>query len=341
MIGLLNSKPRSHAGEISRLTWCVPFRQTPPFRAAFCVVDWTSRRALRGSHPLVSAHAADSFFRSQEARMDAARIFEELTHYDRLPEHALRAASAERHLLAPEFIRLVERFADGGVKEDGEGLLLMFHLLGEWGEKSAYPPILRLLRRPSEELDIALGDAVTRTSHRVVAATFDGDPAPLYDLILDPAAGEYVRSRMCEVLPMVAVRGLLPRADAVRFLEEVQLRLEAEPGCFVWNGWQGAIAMLGLSEAAARVKDAFDRGMIDPSWLAYTDFEDDLDYALAHPEAPHGTGSENTVPSTIRSASSRAGMASATSTSRTYGATSASNSAGTGDRAWSSAGPPR
>ena len=95
---------------------------------------------------------------------------------------------------------------------------------------------------------------------------------------------------------MVAVRGLLPRADAVRFLEEVQLRLEAEPGCFVWNGWQSAIAMLGLSEAAARVKDAFDRGMIDPSWLSYADFEDDLDYALAHPEAPHRNWSDEYSP---------------------------------------------
>ena len=219
--------------------------------------------------------------------MDAARIREELTHYDRLPEQALRAASAERRLLVPEFIGLVERFADGGLIEDGEGLLLIFHLLGEWREKSAYRPLLGLLRRSSEELDIALGDAVTTTSHRVIAAVFDGDPSPLYRLILDPSADEYVRSRMCEVLPMVAVRGLLPRAEAARFLDEAQVRLEAEPGCFVWDGWQSAVAMLGVAELTPRVKDAFDRGMIDRSWLAYEDFKEDLDYALAHPDAPH------------------------------------------------------
>ena len=121
--------------------------------------------------------------------MDAAKIREELTHYDRLPEQALRAASGERRLLVPEFIGLIERFADGGLIEDGEGLLLIFHLLGEWREKSAYRPLLGLLRRSSDELDIALGDAVTTTSHRVIAGVFDGDPAPLYDLDSRPVGG--------------------------------------------------------------------------------------------------------------------------------------------------------
>jgi len=219
--------------------------------------------------------------------MDAARIVDQLTRYDRLPEHALRAASAERHLLVPEFIELLERFADGGLKEDGEGLLLIFHLLGEWHETAAYRPLLRLLRRSSDELDMALGDAVTMTGHRVIASVFDGDSAPLYDLILDPSADEFVRSGMCEVIPMVAVRGLLPRLEAARFLDEAAARLEGESGCFVWSGWQSAVAMLGLADLAPRVKDAFERGVIDRSWLAYGDFEEDLAYALAHPDAPH------------------------------------------------------
>jgi hypothetical protein len=219
--------------------------------------------------------------------MDAARIVDELTHYDRLPESALRAASAERQLLVPEFLRLVERFAAGEADGESEGLLLVFHLLGEWRETSAYRPLVAFLRRPSEALDVAIGDAITTTSHRVIASVFDGDPQPLFDLILDPSADEFVRAGMCEALAMLAVRGAMPRGDAARFLDEAQLSLEREPGCFVWSGWQSAVAMLGLSVMASRVKEAFDRGMIDSSWLAYADFEEDLAYALAHPDAPH------------------------------------------------------
>jgi hypothetical protein len=50
----------------------------------------------------------------------------------------------------------------------------MFHLLGEWRETSAYPVLARLLRLPGEDMDEILGDAVTKTSHRVMAAVFDG-----------------------------------------------------------------------------------------------------------------------------------------------------------------------
>jgi L-asparaginase II len=47
-----------------------------------------------------------------------------------------------------------------------------------------------------------LGDAITATTHRVMAAVFDGDPQPLYEIILDRNAEEFVRSRMCEALAM-------------------------------------------------------------------------------------------------------------------------------------------
>jgi hypothetical protein len=134
---------------------------------------------------------------------------------------------------------------------------------------------------------LAIGDAIATTSHRVIASVFDGDPRPLYDLILDPSAEQFVRSRMCEALAMLAVRSAMPRAEAARFLDEAQAKLEAEPGCFVWSGWQSAIAMLGLSEMTTRVRDIFEREVIDRTWLAYRHFEEDLAYALANPDAPH------------------------------------------------------
>jgi hypothetical protein len=61
-----------------------------------------------------------------------------------------------------------------------------------------------------------LGDGVTSTGHRVMAAVFDGDPQPLYDVIFDPAADEYIRSRMCEALAVVTLRGEMPREQAAR-----------------------------------------------------------------------------------------------------------------------------
>jgi hypothetical protein len=136
----------------------------------------------------------------------------------------------------------------------------IFHLLGAWREKSAYRPLARLLRRPSDDLHRIFGDTVTETTHRVMAAVFDGDPAPLYDVILDPKADASIRSRMCEAIAMVTLRGEMPRAEAARFLRACYSELEPQQECWVWHGWQSAIALLGLAELKPLVKQAFARG---------------------------------------------------------------------------------
>jgi hypothetical protein len=209
--------------------------------------------------------------------MDAAQILDRLAVIDTLPVEAIRAADADRASMAPVFVQAIEQYlAVGADQRAKDALFFIFHMLGSWRETSAYRPLARLLRRPSEELRTVLFDAAGETSHRVVAAVFDGDPQPLYDVILDPAADEYVRSRMCEALAMVTLRGELPRAEAARFLRACWSDIEPQDECFVWDGWQSAIAMLGLAELAPLVEQAFARGFISPGWLSLENFKDDL-----------------------------------------------------------------
>jgi hypothetical protein len=142
-----------------------------------------------------------------------------------------------------------------------------------------------------------LGGAITETTHRVMAAVFDGDPAPLYEVILDPKADQFVRSRMCEALAMVTLRGELAREEASRFLHACYAELEPQDENFTWDGWQCAIAMLGLAELKPQVEQAFARGFISDSWLEFKDFEKDLRHAIEHPDAPplHGVDNEYTL----------------------------------------------
>src|SRR4029077_4203364 len=100
-------------------------------------------------------------------------------------------------------------------------------LLGEWREKSAYRPLACLLRLPGEEVNAIIGDGITTTGHRVMAAVFDGDPDPLYQIILDPNADEYLRAGMCEALAMVTLRGDLDRDLAGRLLRDVLMEVNA------------------------------------------------------------------------------------------------------------------
>jgi hypothetical protein len=152
-------------------------------------------------------------------------------------------------------------------------LFFIFHLLGEWREKTAHRPLARLLRCPADEADAVLGDAAAETCHRVMAAVFDGDPQPLYDIILDPNAEEFIRSRMCEALAMITLCGELDRDLAGRFLRDAYNEMLPQRH---WFGWQSAIAMLGLGELKVLVKRAFNRDFIDRRLLGFDDFERDL-----------------------------------------------------------------
>ncbi len=220
--------------------------------------------------------------------MEPAAILDELMRSEGLPRDALRAAAERRADMVPLFVQQIERYIQAGsIRHATDApLFFVFHLLGDWRETSAYRVLARLLSCPSNHLDALIADGNTENSHRVMAAVFDGDPAPLYNIILDENADEYARSRMCDALAMLVVQGRLDRSEAASFLRDCWANLQPRDGCFVWHGWQSAIARLGLVELKDMVKEAFDRQIVSPSWLSYRDFEADLEHAIESPAEP-------------------------------------------------------
>ena len=217
--------------------------------------------------------------------MDPAQVIEELGVPGRLPVEAIRAAQADRATMVPVFLRTLDDFLSLEGPANPDALFFIFHLLGEWREKSAYWPLAVFLRLPPDVLDSILGDAITMTSHRVMAAVFDGDPEPLYEIIRDPEADEYVRAKMLQTVAMLTRRGELPRDATAAFLRDCFSQLEPRKDCYVWSGWIDAVAWLGLAELKPMVQQAFQRESIDPEWLTFKEFEEDLQYQVDHPEA--------------------------------------------------------
>ena len=220
--------------------------------------------------------------------MDAQAILNELTHAEGLPREALKAASARRGEMVSLFLEEIETYLalEPAGRAKPTPLFFIFHLFGEWREKAAYRPLARLLRLPRRDVDAIFGDGITTTSHRVMAGVFDGDPQPLYDIILDPNAEQFIRAGMCEALAVVTVRGELDRAVAGRFLRDAFIEMRPQAESYVWVGWQSAIAMLGMSDLKLLVKKAFDRGFIDRHVLGFDHFEEDLRHGIDHPGEP-------------------------------------------------------
>jgi len=217
--------------------------------------------------------------------MDTGQIIEQLSVPGRLPVEAIRAAQANRETMVPAFLRTIDDLLELRGPVDPNALFFMFHLLGEWREKSAYWPLAVFLRLPPDVLQTILGDCITETSHRVMAAVFDGDPEPLHQIIRDPEADEFVRAKMLQTIAIVTRRGELPRDATAAFLRDCFAQLEPKKDCYVWGGWIDAVAWLGLTELKPLVQQAFQRKSIDEEWLTFEGFEEDLQYAVDHPEA--------------------------------------------------------
>jgi hypothetical protein len=212
------------------------------------------------------------------------QILDQLGSGDGMPTEAIRAATADRTIVAPLLLEAIDR-CEPTSEVDENGLFIAFHLLGQWREQSAYRPLARFLRRPDVEL--ILGDATTETSHRIMANVFDGDPRPIYDIIQDAAADEFVRGRIFDTLVILVFRGELDRTAVADFLRSAFDDLQPRELNAVWDGWQGAIALLALTELEPLVRQAFRRGFIDETMTRLKDFEDDLKRACAgHPVQP-------------------------------------------------------
>jgi hypothetical protein len=246
----------------------------------------------------------------KELTMNPMQVIEELGVPGKLPVEAIRAAQADRDTMVPIFLRMIDDFLSLEGPVDPNALFFIFHLLGEWREKSAYWSLAVFLRLPRDVLDSILGDSITETTHRVMAAVFDGDPDPLYEIIRDSDADEFVRAKMCQTIAMLTRRGDLPRDATAAFLRDCFSQLEPQKDCYVWSGWVDAVAWLGLTELKPLVQQIFLRGSIDPGWLTFRDFEADLKYTVEHPDAEplHADGNLTLFGDTVAEMSGWAGF---------------------------------
>ena len=83
--------------------------------------------------------------------MEAAEILREFGVVGRFPAEAVLAAREQRAVMLPIFLDAIERCIDGtATPEMTEAACLIFHVLGEWREKSAYRPLVSLMRLPPD-----------------------------------------------------------------------------------------------------------------------------------------------------------------------------------------------
>ena len=214
--------------------------------------------------------------------MEINEILRQFAESPGMPVEAIEAARARREECVPAFLQVVEDAMTGkmATSDVDSPIFLVFHMLGEWREKTACGPLLRMLQCDPERVEKWLGDALTETAGRVLAGVFDGDPVPLREAILNPKANEWARDAVFDAFANLARAGAIDLDDAKGFLRDCFTELQPRAEHPVWTGWVGAVAELGLKELEPLVREAFDLGFIDPIFMGFDEFESDLDYAV-------------------------------------------------------------
>jgi Protein of unknown function (DUF1186)/SEC-C motif len=215
-----------------------------------------------------------------EAYLDA------LASEPQLPRYAIAQCTIRIEESAPAMLAVLERAADGRpLSQEGETLLFRgLHILGAARNTQACRPLLQLLRRPADELDRLLGDAVTEGLARIVAGVFDGDAEALFDRIVDRSIDHFIRDALLRATTFLTWKGLIERERMRRFLVEFHQKRLAADEDEVWTGWLQAIALLGLRDLAPLVRGARDEGRVPPDTLTRSDFEQDLLAAEQRPD---------------------------------------------------------
>lgn len=192
-----------------------------------------------------------------------------------LPIFAIGMCAVRYTEAAPLLRAALERAAKGSLRNDRDNVLFFrgLHIIGGRRDPLGCEPLLRLLRRPEDELDELLGDAVTQSLPQIVAGVYDGNTDALFEAIADPTVGQFVRDSLLRAAAFITWEGRIERARTVAFLERFDRDRLALDGELAWDSWAMTIALLGLRDMVPTVEAAEGRGVFDGDVWDRTHFD--------------------------------------------------------------------
>ena len=204
------------------------------------------------------------------------------------PAEAVEACLRQPQQSIPILRALLQRAARVLALSDVETaqLFLGLHILAQLRDEPSCPALLRLLRRPREEVDALLGDAVTETLPKIAGSLYDGDADALFDTIADTSVDQFIRDALWRAAAYLTFRGRIAREVMAAFIVRYDDERLAPAEDMGWYGWLEAIAQLGLEDLVPRVEPLWSDDRLPYNILDRKHFEADLATALRDPDDP-------------------------------------------------------
>jgi hypothetical protein len=167
---------------------------------------------------------------------------------------------------AEPLLRHVERVVADPESQSKEEYLFLFavYLLAQFGEKRAFPLFCGILSLPEKSADSLLGDGIHEDAGRLLASVWDGNLAPLYAIIEDPAIDEYQRSATLETLRVLYLDGRLERETLTSYAQSLFRQKLDRQYSYLWDALLGLCIDLGITECIDDIRKAYEDELSDP-----------------------------------------------------------------------------
>jgi hypothetical protein len=192
------------------------------------------------------------------------------------PLAALQWALDHWEQAAPRFLQLLDAYADGSDDTDvtTDALFFIVHLFGDTGEQRAYRGLCRLML-DEDRLIAALGEAASvETLKGVLIKCFDGDAAPLQQVIEATAADSITRGEALLALAFLGRDGQWPEPAFREYLNHLLATMQPHQEDYVWYAWVVVAAILGYRDLLDASEKLIQDRLVPEEWLTLEELPD-------------------------------------------------------------------
>jgi hypothetical protein len=213
--------------------------------------------------------------------MNIQNLVDELSLYDgRYKRELVDAALARREEITPHLMALLEAVRDNPRPYAGDdsffGHLYALFLLGHWRETSAHRLVIDIFSLPDDLPEELFGDVLNEDLPGLLLNTCGGNLESIKAFADNPAASEDCRASALQALSYAVVTGDLDRAGAVSYFQgRMKDALDADSAALVEATACGLLDLFP-EESMDLIARAYDRGLIDPTYVSREDFSGQL-----------------------------------------------------------------
>jgi len=144
-------------------------------------------------------------------------------------------------------------------------------LLAQFRETRAYPMVMEVCRFPKDYLDTLLGDFMPEYLDRIIASVFDGDLDRIKSVIEDASLEEYARASALTSLQILVHTGVLSRSEVTDYYIRLFRGGLEKDYSFIWDELANEAVDLHAVELADDIREKFEAGFLDPSYMTPSD----------------------------------------------------------------------